>query len=108
MSPTDGSGAFDPTRAGAWFRTGIGRIRPDAVNNELRERLRRLNRIAADRGQSLARIAVAWVLRHPAVTSALVAASRVDQIGANVAALDRLEFSDEEPVAVDEALAAAP
>lgn len=51
---------------------------------------------------------MAWVLRHPAVTSALVAASRVDQIGANVVALDRLEFSDEDPVAVDEALAAAP
>jgi L-glyceraldehyde 3-phosphate reductase len=53
-------------------------------------------------------MAVAWVLRHPAVTSALVGASRVDQMEANVTALDRLEFSDPELVVIDEVLAGAP
>jgi len=59
-------------------------------------RLRGLNEIARKRGQSLAQMALAWVLRLPEVTSALIGASRVEQIEQNVAALENLKFTDEE------------
>lgn len=63
-------------------------------------RLEGLNAIAADRGQSLAQMAIAWALRT--VTSALIGASRTEQIDENLAALDNLEFSDEELRRIDE------
>jgi L-glyceraldehyde 3-phosphate reductase len=65
-------------------------------------RIRALTAIAADRGQSLAQLALAWALRHEAVTSVLIGASSVAQLEANVAALDRLEFTDGELAAIDE------
>ncbi len=67
--------------------------------------VRRLSEVASARGQSLAQLAVAWVLRHREVTSALVGASRVGHVEAAVAALDRLELSAEELAAIDEILA---
>ena len=63
--------------------------------------MRALNEIAASRGQSLAQMAIAWILRHQRVTSALVGASSVEQLEANVAALDRLDFSDDELAEID-------
>ena len=57
--------------------------------------------IAAGRGQSLAQMAIAWILRDPRVTSALVGASSVEQLETNVAALDQLDFSDEELAEID-------
>jgi L-glyceraldehyde 3-phosphate reductase len=74
------------------------------VTDELRSRLRCLGAIAERRGQSLAQLALAWVLRQPAVTSALVGASRVQQIESSVAALDRLELSPEELAAIEDCL----
>jgi len=70
------------------------------------ERARALNEIAAARGQSLAQLALSWVLRQPQVTSALVGASSVTQLEQNVAALDSAPLTDEElrtidPLAVD-------
>ena len=65
------------------------------------EKIRGLNQIAARRGQSLAQMAVAWTLRHPVVTSALVGASSVAQLEQNVAALDKLEFSPAELADID-------
>ena len=64
-------------------------------------KIRGLNEIAARRGQSLAQMAIAWILRDPRVTSALVGASSVEQLEANVAALDQLDFSDEELAEID-------
>jgi L-glyceraldehyde 3-phosphate reductase len=64
-------------------------------------KVRRLNEIAAARGQTLAQMALAWILRLPAITSVLVGASRVEQIEENVAALANLEFSSEELRAID-------
>ncbi len=58
--------------------------------------MRALNEIAAARGQSLAQLALAWVLRDPRVTSALIGASSVEQLEANVGALDELELAEEE------------
>jgi L-glyceraldehyde 3-phosphate reductase len=78
----------------------------DRLTDEFRDRLRRLNEIAAGRGQSLAQLALAWTLRDQRVTSTLVGASSVAQLEANVAALDRLELSDGELAAIESALAA--
>jgi L-glyceraldehyde 3-phosphate reductase len=59
-------------------------------------KIRALSEIAAARGQSLAQLALAWTLRDPRVTSALVGASSVEQLEANVGALERLDFTAEE------------
>jgi L-glyceraldehyde 3-phosphate reductase len=64
-------------------------------------RVRALNEIAARRGQTLAQLAIAWVLRDPRVTSALLGASSVEQLGQNVAALQALDFSDAELAEID-------
>jgi len=61
-----------------------------------------LNAIAEGRGQSLAQMAIAWVLRLPEVTSALLGASSVRQLDENLAALKHLEFSDSELTAIDQ------
>jgi len=64
-------------------------------------KIRALNEIAKRRGQTLAQMALAWVLRDPVVTSALIGASSVAQLEQNVAALDRLEFSKDELAEID-------
>jgi|SRR5579872_753993 len=64
-------------------------------------RIRALNEIAAERGQTLAQMALAWVLRDARVTSALIGASSVAQLEQNVAALQRLEFTDDELAEID-------
>jgi L-glyceraldehyde 3-phosphate reductase len=64
--------------------------------------IRALNELAKQRGQSLAQMAVAWVLRDPRVTSALLGASSVGQLEDSVAALDHLGFSDDELAAIDQ------
>jgi L-glyceraldehyde 3-phosphate reductase len=60
------------------------------------DKVRRLNAIAHARGQKLAQMALAWVLRKPQVTSALIGASSVSQLEENLAALDNLSFSEDE------------
>jgi len=77
----------------------------DAVNEERIAKVRKLNEIAQARGQNMAQMAIAWVLRHKVMTSALIGASRVSQIEDCVAALDNLEFSDEELTTIDKILA---
>lgn len=64
--------------------------------------LRELNGMAQQRGQTLAQMALAWILRLPAVTSALIGASNPRQIEENVKALDNLAFSEEELTRIDE------
>ena len=66
------------------------------LSEENLARVRALNEIAARRGQSLAQLAIAWVLRDPRVSSALIGASSVRQLEQNVAALANLDFSSEE------------
>jgi L-glyceraldehyde 3-phosphate reductase len=60
-----------------------------------------LNKLAGERGQSLAQMALAWVLRDERMTSALIGASRVEQIEQNVAALANLKFSESELAGID-------
>jgi L-glyceraldehyde 3-phosphate reductase len=64
-------------------------------------KIRALNQIAQRRGQTLAQMAIAWVLRDPVVTSALVGASSVEQLEQNLAALDKLDFSAAELKEID-------
>ena len=70
-------------------------------------KVRALNELAGERGQSLAQMALAWVLRDGRVTSALIGASRVEQIEQNVAALANLDFSGEELARIDAILGQA-
>jgi L-glyceraldehyde 3-phosphate reductase len=76
-------------------------LSPDLLTDETLEKIRGLNELAKARGQSLAQMAVAWTLRDPRVTSTLIGASSVEQLEANVAALDRLDFSPDELAAID-------
>jgi L-glyceraldehyde 3-phosphate reductase len=82
-----------------------GFLKPEAISPGRRAQLQRLNGIATSRGQSLAQLALAWVLRQPAVTSALIGASRVAQLENSVASLERLALADDELRWIEETLA---
>ncbi|MFI0712126.1 L-glyceraldehyde 3-phosphate reductase [Streptomyces inhibens] len=75
---------------------------PNLLSDEVVRRLRGLNDIAARRGQSLAQLALGWVLRDERMTSALIGASSVAQLEANVAALDAPAITDDELAEIDE------
>jgi L-glyceraldehyde 3-phosphate reductase len=79
-------------------------LKPDDVKSEAIVKVRRLNEIAQKRSQSMAQMALAWVLRQKAVTSALVGASKPQQIEDSVAALNHLEFSEQELLEIDSIL----
>ena len=76
-------------------------LSPNLLNDEALENIRALNGIAESRGQTLAQMALAWVLRDERVTSALIGASSVDQLEDNIGALDRLGLSDDELAEID-------
>jgi L-glyceraldehyde 3-phosphate reductase len=78
-----------------------GSLSPSLLTEETRAKIRALNEVAARRGQTLAQMALAWTLRDPRVTSTLVGVSSVAQLEANVAALEHLEFTDEELAEID-------
>jgi len=82
-------------------RAGGGSLKSDHLSPENLQRVRALNDIAKARGQTLAQMALAWVLRDPRVTTTLIGASSSKQIRENVAALDKLGFSAEELAAID-------
>lgn len=81
-----------------------GALGTDQVTEEVISRVQKLNALAAERGQSLAQMALAWVLRGGRVTSALIGASKVSQIEDNVAALNLLEFTKEELQQIEDIL----
>jgi L-glyceraldehyde 3-phosphate reductase len=78
-----------------------GSLSPQLLSDDALARIRALNEIAARRGQSLAQLALAWTLRDARVTSALIGASSVAQLEANVASLERLDFSPDELAEID-------
>lgn len=78
--------------------------RKSLITGAVRQRVQKLNEIASDRSQTLPQMALAWVLRDPVVTSALIGASAVEQIEENVKALDRLTFTEEELRRIDRVL----
>lgn len=81
-----------------------GTLNEKSVNEEKIAKVRKLSIIAAERGQTMAQLALAWVLRGGHVTSALIGASRPGQIQENAGAVKNLDFSAEEMAAIDEIL----
>jgi L-glyceraldehyde 3-phosphate reductase len=79
-----------------------GSLSPDLLTDDALARIRALNEIAGRRGQSLAQLAIAWTLRDARVTSSLIGASSVEQLEANIAALDRLDFTAEELAEIEQ------
>lgn len=92
-----------PTDSRAGRPTGF--LRPQHITDEKLAKVHKLNELAQARGQTMAQLAVAWVLRHAGMTSALIGASRVSQIEEIVGALANLAFSPEELAAMDAILA---
>ena len=86
----DGSRASRPTS-----------LAPELITDDALAKIRALRELAAARGQTLAQLALVWALRDPRMTSALVGASSVAQLEENVAALDRLELSEDELAEID-------
>jgi L-glyceraldehyde 3-phosphate reductase len=78
-----------------------GSLSADMLSEQNLAKVRALNQIAARRGQSLAQMAIAWTLRDPRVTSALVGASSLAQLEANLAAVGNLGFGDDELAEID-------
>jgi len=78
-----------------------GSLSPKLLTDQALAKIRALGEIAARRGQKLAQLALAWALRDPRVTSALVGVSSVEQLELNVAALDKLDFTEEELAEID-------
>jgi L-glyceraldehyde 3-phosphate reductase len=80
-------------------------LRPQDIADEKVAKVRRLDELARARGQSLAQMSLAWVLRQPAITSALIGASKVGQIEDNLGALKDLSFGADELKSIDGILA---
>lgn len=88
--PAGSRGSYAPSFDQSW------------VNDEVLGHIRALNDIASARGQTLAQLAISWVLRDPRVTSTVAGASSVEQLRANLKAVENLEFSDEELAAIND------
>ncbi|MEQ2525187.1 L-glyceraldehyde 3-phosphate reductase [Bacillaceae bacterium CLA-AA-H227] len=94
------NGVPDESRAAK----STGALQEEQVTADVVARVQKLNALAAERGQSLAQMALAWVLRGEKVTSALIGASKVSQIEENVKALDNLHFTNEELTLIEHIL----
>ena len=81
-----------------------GYLQSENVTPQVVQKTIKLNTLAQKRGQTLAQMALAWVIRHPQITTAIIGASHPDQITENVAALKNTKFSDEELTWIDRAL----
>ena len=82
-----------------------GFLQRDAVTDKVIKKVSALNELASGRGQALAQMAVAWILRDPRITTVLIGASKVKQIEQAVAAIDNVAFSQEELDCIDTILA---
>ena len=80
-------------------------LRPEHVTDAVLAKTKKLNDLAQSRGQTLAQMALAWVLRHPVVTSALIGASKVQQVDDCVGAVKNLDFSADELAHIEKILA---
>lgn len=81
-----------------------GFLKREQVTEDVIKKVRMLNELAEQRSQTLAQMALAWVLREPQVTSVVIGASKIEQIEQNIAALDNLEFTDDELAQIDRIL----
>jgi L-glyceraldehyde 3-phosphate reductase len=80
-------------------------LRPEHITDDVLRRTTKLNELAQSRGQTLAQMALAWVLRHHVVTSALIGASRPEQVEDCVGATRNLNFSNDELARIEQILA---
>ena len=99
--PGDAHGPVPRRRAGGLPRGAAASFLTRTCSPRRLDAHPRAERARAGRGQALAQMAIAWVLRDPRVTSALIGASSVEQLEENIAALERLDFSDEELEEID-------
>ena len=76
-------------------------LRPESITDEKINIVRKLNELAGKRGQTMAQMALAWILRTENITSVLVGASKPEQILENIKAFENAEFSDEELAEID-------
>lgn len=79
-------------------------LKESSITEEVLSKVERLNDIAKERNQSLAQMALSWILRRDRVTSVLIGASRVEQIEDNIRILENMDFSEEELARIDEIL----
>lgn len=96
---------LDGIQAGSRASKPHGFLKPAHVTDQIMRRVRTLNHIAGQRGQTLAQLALVWVLARPSVTSVLIGASSLRQIQENVAALENKQITPEELAAIDAACA---
>lgn len=87
------------------IRTDGRFLKEEAVNEETLSKVRALNEIARERGQSLAQMALAWILRDGDITSVLIGASRASQVIDNVGMMDNMQFGKEERERIEQILA---
>lgn len=80
-------------------------LKPEHITEEKLGKLRQLDALAKQRGQSLAQLSLAWVLRNPAITSALIGASKVSQVEENLGTLKNLVFTKDESAKIDRIIA---
>ena len=80
-------------------------LRPDVLTEEMLKRLNALAEVARDRGQTLAEMALAWLLKDDKVTSVIVGTSSLEQLKMNLNALKNISFSDEELARINRLLA---
>lgn len=81
-----------------------GALNADTITAELIEKIKRLNQIALERGQNLAQMSLAWVIRRGRVTSALTGVSSIEQVRTNIETINNLDFSDYELARIDSIL----
>ena len=77
-------------------------MKQNRITPELLDKIRDLNNIAAQRGQTLAQMALAWDLKDDLVTSVIIGASSLEQLQSNLQAIKNTDFSQEELAAIDE------
>jgi L-glyceraldehyde 3-phosphate reductase len=82
-------------------------VRPAAISPERIAIVKKLHDLATRRGQTLAQMAIAWMLRDPRMTSAVIGASSLEQLDENIAALNRMDFEPSELEEIDGACTSA-
>src|SRR5687767_2041891 len=82
-----------------------GFLKTKDITSEKLDKIKSLNQLAVERGQSLSQMAIAWLMRTPVITSVLIGVSTVEQLDANIATLDNISFTEEEITRIENILA---
>ena len=81
-----------------------GFLKKEQLTEEMMNKIKTLNAIASKRDQSLAEMALAWIMRNPQITSVIIGASSVEQLKANLKAMENTDFNDTELLTIDKSL----